>query len=226
MTGLGDELNSRKRRRTSEQQHLRRRLRHFFEFMSKVTYLCYFFKILCYFSKILCYFFETLCYFFPNLFGLNKNLFHLSNSYVITPIIMCVCDNICWPTSHRNSIKAKLCCSAAILCCFHHIMNKRVPNSDPFIIISAPTYFLWSELAKNNTCKRKIHTVEFSTRSSSWCCRHIIKSLLIVEITIACQIGNKAPLVLVEHRWALHVSVVNRNWDVPQWPSPFRSSYK
>ena len=75
--------------------HLRRRLRHFFEFMCKVTYLCYFFKILCYFSKILCYFFEILCYFFPNLFGLNKNLFHLSNNYVITPIIMCVRDNIC-----------------------------------------------------------------------------------------------------------------------------------
>ena len=78
-----------------EAEHLRRRLRHFFEFMCKVTYLCYFFKILCYFSKILCYFFEILCYFFPNLFGLNKNLFHLSNNYVITPIIMCVRDNIC-----------------------------------------------------------------------------------------------------------------------------------
>ena len=114
--------------------HLRRRLRHFFEFMSKVTYLCYFFKILC-------YFFEILCYFFPNLFGLNKNLFHLSNNYVITPIIMCVRDNICWPTSHRNSLKAKLCCSAAILCCFHHIMNERVANSDSLIIFSAPTYF-------------------------------------------------------------------------------------
>ena len=72
--------------------------------------------------------------------------------------------------------------------------------------------FLWSELAKNNTCKRKIHTVEFSTRSSSsWCCRHIIKSLLIVEITIACQIGNKALLVLVEHRLALHVAVASES---------------
>ena len=120
--------------------HLRRRLRHFFEFMCKVTYLCYFFIILCYFSKILCYFFEILCYFFPNLFGLNKNLFHLSNNYVITPIIMCVRDNICWPTSHRNSLKAKLCCSAAILCCFHHIMNERVANSDSLLIFSAPTY--------------------------------------------------------------------------------------
>ena len=120
--------------------HLRRRLRHFFEFMCKVTYLCYFFKILCYFSKILFYFFEILCYFFPNLFGLNKNLFHLSNNYVITPIIMCVRDNICWPTSHRNSLKAKLCCSAAILCCFHHIMNERVANSDTLIIFSSPTY--------------------------------------------------------------------------------------
>ena len=114
--------------------HLRRRLRHFFEFMSKVTFLCYFFKILCYFSKILCYFFEILCYFFPNLFRLNKNLFHLSNNYVITPIIMCVRDNICWLTSHRNSIKAKLCC-------FHHIMNERVANSDTLIIFSALTYF-------------------------------------------------------------------------------------
>ena len=75
--------------------HLRRRLRHFFEFMSKVTYLCYFFKILCYFAKILCYFFEILCYFFPDLFGLNKNLFHLSNNYVITPIIMCAREMIC-----------------------------------------------------------------------------------------------------------------------------------
>jgi hypothetical protein len=55
--------------------HLRCLLWHFFEFMSKVTYVCYF-------SKILCYFFEILCYFFPNLFGLNKNLFHLSNNYV------------------------------------------------------------------------------------------------------------------------------------------------
>jgi hypothetical protein len=107
--------------------HLRRHLQHFFESISKVMYLCYFSKIL--------------YYFFRNLFRLNKNLFHLSKNYMITPINMCVRDNICCPTSHRDSIKARLCCSAAILCCFHHIMNERVANSDSLIIFSAPTYF-------------------------------------------------------------------------------------
>jgi hypothetical protein len=72
---------------------------------------------------------------------LNKNLFHLSNNYVIIPIVICARDNICWPTSHRDRIKAKLCCSAAICCCFQHIMNERVANSDSLIIFSAPTYF-------------------------------------------------------------------------------------
>ena len=121
---------------------LRHRLQHFFEFMSKVTYVCYFSKNLWYFSKMLCYFSKMLWYFFRNLFGLNKNLFHFSNNYGITPpIIMCVCDNICCPTSHRDSLKAKLCCSVAILCCFHHIMNERVANSDSLIIFSTPTYF-------------------------------------------------------------------------------------
>ena len=35
--------------------------------------------------------------------------------------------------------------------------------------------------------------------------------MLIEEITIACQIRNKAPLVLVEHRLALHVAVASES---------------
>jgi len=64
-----------------ESFHLRRHLRHFFEFMSKVTYLCYF-------SKILCYFFGNLFGSNQNLCVLKQNLFYLSNNYVIKPIIM------------------------------------------------------------------------------------------------------------------------------------------
>ncbi len=35
--------------------------------------------------------------------------------------------------------------------------------------------------------------------------------MLIEEITIACQIRNKAPLVLVQHRLALHVAVASES---------------
>jgi hypothetical protein len=67
--------------------HLRCCLQHYFEFMSKVMYLCYVLKYFCYFSEIL-------CYFFSNLLGLHNYLFYLSNNYVITAIIMCACNNI------------------------------------------------------------------------------------------------------------------------------------
>ena len=124
------------------QPHLRRRLRHFFKFMSKVTYLCYF-------SKILCYFFRNLFGSNQNLCDLKQNLFHLSHNYVIKPIIMCVCKNIHWPTSRCYSMMAKLCYFAAILRWFHQINKLRFPNIDSIIIFSAFQFFCY-QLTKNN----------------------------------------------------------------------------
>ena len=102
--------------------HLRRRIQHFFEFMYKVTYLCYFFGILFGSNEKLCV--------------LKQNLLHLSNNYVIKPIIMCARNNIFLPTSRCYSMMTKLCCFAAILRWFHHITKLRVPNIDSIIIFS------------------------------------------------------------------------------------------
>ena len=81
---------------------------------------------------------------FWNLFGSNQNLcvlkqnlLHLSNNYVIKPIIMCARNNTFLPTSRCYSVMKKLCCFAAILCWFQHITKLRVPNIDSIIIFSA-----------------------------------------------------------------------------------------
>ena len=88
----------------------KRPFRHFFEFMSSVTYLCYF-------SKILCYIFRNLFGSIPNVCNIVQHLFHLSNNYVVAPIIICAREDIMhWWTSHCDSIMAKLRCSTAILC--------------------------------------------------------------------------------------------------------------
>ena len=92
---------------------------------------------------------------FWNLFGSNQNLcvlkqnlLHLSNNYVIKPIIMCARNNIFLPTSRCYSMMTKLCCFAAILRWFHHITKLRVPNIDSIIFFRFDI-FLWYQLPMN-----------------------------------------------------------------------------